>query len=324
METRRISCIKCGTVFTSLDSVFYSYKCNVCIQTETIQEQNRINENRRQEEIEHQQRIAENAAAAARAHYQRQEKILAESSYTSQEVYNIGYNYIDNYFNDNNYANLSIKVKENGSLTWNWNHTYITERLQESFRQGLNDRLSTIPGADPEYLKRAARQAGKLNAEGTLDSYFSLHTNLEINGVSIPSIAFDSKFVSHIDEETGELKMNWFHPFQSQEFNNAYLDGVNEVYYQANTEEKKQSRLKNEVVAIKRDRRKGKIVRFISKLLPILLLIVIAGASIAVIDTWDPSEFWDTILNCSVAGFVVGITWGLIDNFKKKYAHYLN
>ena len=269
MSTEQVTCSSCGTVFyTDIHILFRSNKCNVCIQTERLENQAELS---RQQALEMQERRdaietqhLSNLTALAQAKLEaieRQTKVISEGSISSKSVYQRGYNYIDIEFINNNLASLQITVNEDGTLNWVWNHIYLTDRLQEEFRNGLNKRLLSLPTVEFEILNENAKQAGRQNADGSLPSIFSLYTGLELNGYSIPSISFNSNFTSTLDEDTGEIKMNWKPPFTDQRLNQSYLEGVNELHWEVNTEINKFNRLQNEVVAIKKHRKKTRIIK---------------------------------------------------------------
>lgn len=260
--SNRYNCSSCGCVFYG---DFFSSKCNVCQQTESInrnaREQEREREYQHRQTLDQEYRIhQENLAAAAFQSQvlveaiEKQTKTIVESAITSEEAYNHGFHYIDNEFINSNPARLSISIQESGDLQWTCDDVYITQRLRDQFGQGLHARLNEMPGAQFDYLVLQAETAGRCNANGTLPSYFSLHTGVEINGVVIPSIAFESNFKSSLDEDTGEIKMTWTTPFVIDELNESYHSGVNGIYFMLNTNEMKQSRLDNEIAVTKRNR----------------------------------------------------------------------
>lgn len=260
--SNRYNCYSCGCVFYGN---FFSTKCNVCQQTESInnnaREQEREREYQHRQTLDHEYRIhQENLAAAALQSQilveaiEKQTKTIVESAITSKEAYNHGFQYIDNEFINGNPARLDISIQESGNLQWTCDDVYITQRLQEQFSQGLHVRLNETAGAKFEYLVLHAERAGMGNADGSLPSYFSLHTGVKINGIEIPSVAFESNFKSSLDEDTGELQMTWTPPFVIDELNESYHSGVNGIYFMLNTNEMKQSRLDNEIAVTKYNR----------------------------------------------------------------------
>lgn len=248
-------CWECNNTFYSDYGATY---CNVCDQARKTRQANERQARQDRWEAEQAQREAariqaqhtqalinaENARIAAINH---QTKVIAESAITTKETYDRGYKYVDDEFRYSNPAELEIEVLEDGSLSWKWHHLYITDRLRNEFKKGLGARLGQYTNMY-NTLKASAKLTGKGNADGSFPStYFSLHTGLKIAGVEIKTKGFRSHFTRTIDEKTGELKMNWNEPFKDPVLNQAYKDGVNEVYWAENTDEKKNYRLKFEV-----------------------------------------------------------------------------
>lgn len=274
-------CWDCGTTFYS---DYGAVRCNVCHQgretrkhsdqqaREAQREAQWQAEQDRAAQARHTQALinAENARIAAINH---QTQVIMESGITSKYAYDRGYNYIDTEFDWSNEANLSIQVNEYGSLGWNWNHPYLTDRLNEEFKKGLADKLNTYPSIY-DTIKASARQAGKQNAEGTLGSRFWLHTGLKIGEVDIKTKTFNSKFTNTLDEETGEQVMRWSQPFENEELNQAYLDGVNEVHWVVNTPEQMNYRLRVQVPELKAERIIAKETKRWNKIFKVLVYVI--------------------------------------------------
>lgn len=277
-------CWDCGTTFYSDYGSIY---CNVCHQAKKTREHNerQAREDRWQAEQaqrEHARIQAQHTQALVNAENQRiaainqQTRAIMESVIKPQDAYNRGYNYPDQEFDYANEAQLEIEVNEYGRLTWQWHHVYMIPTLREQFSAGLSARLSQYKNVLEE-LKASAYRIGKENAEGTFPDYFTLWTGIEIDGVKIKTKAFRTNFTKVLDETTGELKMNWNKPFENEELNQAYLNGVNEVHWVVNTEEQKNYRLRIEVPKIKAERiiassakRYNKIFKVLVFAIPIL------------------------------------------------------
>lgn len=287
MPARR--CWECNNTFYS---DFGATHCNVCDQAIKTRRANARQARQDRWEAEQAQREAariqaqhtqalinaENARIAAINH---QTQVIAESAITTKEAYDRGYKYVDDEFRYGNPAELEIEVPEDGSIYWKWHHLYITDRLNTEFKKGLGARLGQYTNMY-NTLKDSAKQAGRQNANGTLQNYFSLHTGLKIGGVDIKTKGFRSHFTSTVDEKTGELKMNWKEPFKDPVLNQAYKDGVNEVYWTENTEEKKNYRLKFEVPELiaareytKGIKRLNTVFKFSRYALPVLALYIV-------------------------------------------------
>lgn len=248
-------CWECNNTFYSDYGATHCNVCDQAIKTRRANErqarQDRWEAEQAQREAariqaQHTQALinAENRRIAAINH---QTQVIQESAITSKYAYDRGYNYVDNEFGYSNPAELEIEVGEYGSVKWKWHHQYVTDRLNTEFQKGLGARLNSYPNIY-DTIKASARQAGKQNAEGTLASRFTLHTGgMTIGGTPIKTGTFNSNFKSWIEEETGELKMNWSEPFDNADLNQAYKDGASEVYWAENTDEKKNYRLKFEV-----------------------------------------------------------------------------
>lgn len=248
-------CWECSNTFYS---DFGATHCNVCDQAIKTR---RANERQaRQDRWEAEQAQRENARIQAQhtqalinaenrriAAINHQTQVIQESAITTKYAYDRGYNYVDNEFGYGNPAEVEIEVGEYGSLKWKWHHPYVTDRLNTEFQKGLAARLNSYPNIY-ETIKASAKRIGKGNADGSFPStHFTLYTGLKIGGEDIKTEGFKSYFTSVLDETTGELKMNWNEPFKNSDLNQAYKDGVNEVHWEVNTDEKKNYRLKFEV-----------------------------------------------------------------------------
>lgn len=248
-------CWECNTTFYSDFGAIY---CNVCNQAIKNREhsdrqyrQDRWQAEQAQREAariqaQHTQTLinAENARIAAINH---QTQVISESAITTKYAYDRGYEYVDNEFGYNNPAKLTIEVNEYGALEWKWNQLYVTDRLNSEFKKGLGARLNQYPNIY-DTIRASATRIGTGNADGSFPStHFTLYTGLKIGGIDIKTKGFKSYFTGTLDEVTGELKMNWNEPFKNADLNQAYKDGVNEVFWAENTDEKKNYRLKFEV-----------------------------------------------------------------------------
>lgn len=248
-------CWDCNNTFYSDFGAIY---CNVCNQARQTRQANERQARQEQWAAEQAQREAariqaqhtqalinaENARIAAINH---QTQVIAESVITPKAAYDRGYKYFDDELRYGNPAELELIVGEDGCASAKWSHPYLISHLNTEFKKGISARLQQTNNIY-DTIKASARQAGKQNAEGTLASRFTLHTGgMTIGGTPVKTRTFNSNFKSWIEEETGELKMNWSEPFDSAELNQAYKDGASEVYWAENTDEKKNYRLKFEV-----------------------------------------------------------------------------
>ena len=315
-------CWDCNNTFYSNTGGLY---CNVCYQARETRKQNDRQARQDQWAAEQAQREnariqaqhtqalinAENARIAAINH---QTQVIMESGIRTKDAYDRGYKYIDDEFGYSNSTEVEIWVGEYGSLAWNRNHPYITDRLNDEFKKGLGARLNQYTNLY-DTIKASATQAGRQNANGTLQNYFTLHTGLKIGGVDIKTKGFKSHFTSTVDEETGELKMNWNEPFTNSELNQAYKDGVNEVYWSENTDEKKSHRLEFDVPEIKNRRKHVRNLRVLDKLfrlsvytLPILFFLFM----------WNITSGWVTLLmfimSCFMPKFIRNMHYKWWDN----------
>ena len=293
-------CWDCSNTFYSNTGGLY---CNVCYQARETRKRNdrqaqqdrwaaeQAQRENARIQAQHTQALinAENARIAAINH---QTQVIMESGIRTKDAYDRGYKYIDDEFGYSNSTEVEIWVGEYGSLAWNWNHPYITDRLNDEFKKGLGARLNQYTNLY-DTIKASATQAGRQNANGALQDYFTLHTGLKIGGVDIKTKGFRSHFTSTVDEETGELKMNWNEPFTNSELNQAYKDGVNEVYWSENTDEKKSHRLEFDVPEIKNRRKHVRNLRVLDKLfrlsvytLPVLFFLFM----------WNITSGWVTLL----------------------------
>jgi hypothetical protein len=305
-------CWDCNNTFHSNTGGLY---CNVCYQARETRKRNdrqaqqdrwaaeQAQRENARIQAQHTQALinAENARIAAINH---QTQVIMESGIRIKDAYDRGYKYIDDEFGYSNSTEVEIWVGEYGSLAWNWNHPYITDRLNDEFKKGLGARLNQYANLY-DTIKASATQAGRQNANGTLQDYFTLHTGLKIGGVDIKTKGFRSHFTSTIDEDTGELKMNWNEPFTNSELNQAYKDGVNEVYWSENTDEKKSHRLEFDVPEIKNRRKHVRNLRVLDKLfrlsvytLPVLFFLFM----------WNITSGWTTffmfIASCFMPKFI--------------------
>lgn len=302
-------CWECNTTFYSDYGAIY---CNVCHQARQTRQANERQARQDRYEAEQAQREAariqaqhtqalinaENRRIAAINH---QTQVIMEGSITSKTAYDRGYKYIDSDFKHNNDANLSIEVNEYGALEWRWNHLYLTDRLNDEFKKGLGDRLNSYKNIY-DVIKASAKRIGQGNADGSFPStYFTLYTGLTIGGIDIKTKAFNSHFTSTLDETTGELKMNWNEPFKNAELNQAYLDGVNEVHWEVNTDEKKNYRLRFEVPKVKAEREHNKYLKRLNKTYQ-LLLGIFPLAFLFIF--WNITSGWGTFISFIALPFI--------------------
>lgn len=253
MTTEYKTCIQCGNSFIA-GSMWLTYKCSVCVQTEAIEKQARNDQYAKQaeamllraEEIRRTNALIEQAELT-RSAIERQTKVIAESAISVNAAYEKGYEYLDNVWTDNNENSLMLALNEEGNIYYKWNNPYLTDRLNEQFKKGLRARIAEFESVDPACLVIAAKQAGIQNAEGVLDSTFVLDPELYVVDRRITTNYFYSEFESSLNEDTGEIMMTWQKPFQTEEYNDAYAEGVQEVYDEVNTEELKRQR--REIVA---------------------------------------------------------------------------
>ena len=300
-------CWDCNTTFHSGYGAIY---CNVCYQARETRRRNERQAQKDRWAAEQDQREnariqayhtqalinAENKRIAAINH---QTRVISESIIKTKDAYDRGYKYIDDEFGYSNSANLKIEVEEYGNLSWTWNHLYVTDRLNDEFRKGLGSRLGQYKNIY-DTIKASAERIGKGNADGSFShTRFTLYTGMKIGGVDIKTKTFTSNFTSTIDEKTGDLNMNWNEPFTNPELNQAYKDGVNEVYWAENTDEKKSHRLEFDVPEIKKRRRHVRNLRILDKLfrlsvytLPVLFFLLM----------WNITTGWTTfamfVLSC--------------------------
>lgn len=243
MNTNLTRCNSCGSAYAG---TWGSILCPTCQQTRKLEEHAELDRRLHQQQMKQQIALgflnAESAKITAQA-IERQTKAIFETSITPNEVYDEGYQYIDKYFASNNYLNLDIWVTESSIVEYTIDIPYVTPKLQDKFKEGLNKKLNslTVPGF--EHMSLNAELAGREVAKKTLDPYFSLFSGLIINGVEIPTKPFDSKLTESIDKKTGELTIFWHSPFESEELNEAFESGINSVCRELNTDELKQKRL---------------------------------------------------------------------------------
>lgn len=303
------TCWDCSTTFYSDVGAIY---CNVCTQARKNREYN--DRQARQARYEAEQTQRENARIAAQhtqalinaenrriAAINHQTQVISESAITSKYAYDRGYNYVDNEFGYGNTSEVEIEVGEYGGLTWKWHHPYVTDRLNTEFQKGLAARLNSYPNIY-DTIKASAKRIGQGNADGSFPStHFTLYTGLKIGGVDIKTKGFKSYFTSSLDETTGELKMNWNHPFTNDDLNDAYKEGASEVYWKENTDEKKNYRLKFEVPKLIAEREHDKYLKRLNKTYQLLLgIFPIAFLFIF----WNITSGWGTLISFIALPFI--------------------
>jgi uncharacterized Zn finger protein (UPF0148 family) len=306
-------CWDCSNTFYSNTGGLY---CNVCYQARETRKRNDRQAQQDRWAAEQAQREnariqAQHTQALINAENQRinainrQTQAIMESSIRPKDAYDRGFKYVDSEFKYGNPAELELEIDEAGTLGWQWNYLYVTTELNSQFRNGLSAKLNQNKNIYST-IKDSAKRIGKGNADGSFPStYFTLYTGLSIGGVDIKTKGFKSHFTSTIDEDTGELKMNWNEPFTSSDLNQAYKDGVNEVYWSENTDEKKSHRLEFDVPEIKNRRKHVRNLRFLDKLfrlsvytLPVLFFLLM----------WQVTTGWSTffmfIASCFMPKFI--------------------
>ncbi len=302
-------CWDCNNTFYSNTGGLY---CNVCHQARKTRQHNERQARQDQWAAEQAQREnariqAQHTQALINAENQRinainrQTQAIMESSIKPKDAYDRGFKYADSEFKYGNPAEVEIEVGEYGGLTWKWHRPYVTDRLNDEFSTGLATRLNQYKNVFSA-IKASAERTGKGNADGSFPStYFTLHTGITIGGVEIKTKGFKSHFTSTLDEKTGELKMNWNEPFTNSELNQAYLDGVNKVHWEENTDEKKKHRLEVDVPELKNRRKHVRNLRILDKLfrlsvytLPILFFLFM----------WNITSGWVTLLMFIISCFM--------------------
>lgn len=275
--SNQVTCYSCGTIFYSNS---YSGKCSTCQQTDRITEQNARNSRNQQASFDaqrianqeaqwHQERMHEEqlqqnqAIALLNAHtamqtaaaIEKQTQAIFETAIKPEDAYNKGYNYIDSSYGFDNPCDLKLEVSEDGVIFGSWDkEPYITPTLNEQFFDGMWAGMDVLPRIDVEVLWQQAYQAGRQNAEGSLESKFHLNSGIEINSVNIYTDVYDSEFEFDLDEETGWLGMKYRPPFNGKYLSAAYKQGVDEVFAELNTPEMMQHRLVTEVAELKSKR----------------------------------------------------------------------
>ena len=275
--SNQITCYSCGTVFYSN---YFSGKCSTCQQTDRITEQNDRDRRNQQENFAaqqaaaqeaqwrqdrmHEEQMEQNRAIAAlnalnaertASAIERQTQAIFETAIKPEDAYRKGFEYIDAEFGLTNPCNLQLQISEDGVVFGWWDsEPYITPTLNEQFFDGVYYCLDLFPKVDTELLRNHAYLAGRQNADGSLPSRFYLNSGIEINSTSIYTEVVDSNFQFDLDEETGLLDMRWNPPFKSDYLNQAFQQGVDEVYNELNTPEMMQHRLVTEVAEIKNKR----------------------------------------------------------------------
>jgi hypothetical protein len=316
-------CWDCSNTFYSSYGGLY---CNVCHQARETRKHNERQAQQNQWQAEQDARVqAQHTQALINAENQRiaainhQTQIIMESGITPKYAYDRGYNYIDKEYSYSNPVGVKLRIDEDGDLTATWNNPYSTSALNDEFKRGLSAKVHTyknIFGA----IKSSAKQAGKQNAEGTLPSNFSLHTGLRIGGADVNTKGFNSQFKTEIDEDTGELLFRWNEPFTKSVLNQAYKDGVNEVHWKENTDEKKLHRLTFDVPEIQEKRklvrkkhRLDKLFRFSVYAIPILFFLLM----------WQMTTGWITFFAFIASCFMPNIIRNMHYKWWNKNSEYL-
>lgn len=251
--TQARTCYTCGSTFYSDYS--FSFKCSTCQQTDKLAEQSQLNRKLEAARLEV-ELIKSNDEKNKIAAIERQTQAIFETSIKPKEAFNRGFNYIDQELSEDNELNIKFQITEEGEYTFSYDGSkmYITPKLCESFIKGLESKLDSLPKVDFDYLKRSAKSAAKDNARGILSSCFCLYTGLEINGEPVFMVPVETNFKSWIDESDGTLCFSYDFPFESQELNDAYVEGATEAFDELNTPELMQSRLDNEIAKLKAER----------------------------------------------------------------------
>ena len=314
-------CWDCKTTFYTEYGAIYCNVCNQARKNREYQEEQAREDRYRAEQIQ-----AENARAARalqQAEYDRiaainyQTKVIAEGAITSKEAYNHGYNYIDKGSPNNNPANLDVKVSDWGSLQWTWDHIYLTDRLREQFRQGLQARLNKVSTTKAyETMRANAKWAGRENALGTFPTHFTLYTGVKIGTGDIPSVAANTDLKRIINEKNGEVTYTWNVPFpDNDDLNYYYQEGVEEVAKEENTPLKRAERLATEVVAIKKERWKGRRVRMYNRTFKLVIYTFLAYSILQTIAMFTVAG----VIASSVTGFIFYGIWELLKTLLYKW-----
>jgi uncharacterized Zn finger protein (UPF0148 family) len=287
-------CWDCNNTFYSSSGGLY---CNVCYQgRETRKRAERQAQQDRWEAERHQRIQAQHTQALINAEHQRinainhQTQIIMESRIKSKDAYDRGYNYVDTEYAYSNPAGVKLWVDEDGDLRATWNQLYTTPMLNAEFHRGISAKVHSYKSVF-DTLKSSAKLTGQLNAEGTFPTKFTLYTGLEVGGKKVNTESFNSQLIRTINEETGELTMTWNEPFSNSALNQSYKDGVNEVYWKENTDDKKFHRLEVDVPEIQAKR---KLVRKMHRLDKLFRISVYAIPVLFFLLIWQITTGWTT------------------------------
>ena len=314
MSAHEQTCYTCWGTFHTVNP--FVTTCPTCQQTKAILKS-------------HERQAEQQAAAMYEAEQQRaaainhQTNVFQESFITDKEAYDYGFNYIDSVTTEYNPHKVEYEVSEWGKLTWRGVEPYLTDRLNNKFISGVTDRMPSVSSKKViAAMKESAKRAGRQNAEGTLPSRCYLRTGITIGHHSVSSNVVDTHFSSTIDENTGELKFTWDHPFASNsELNEAYRDGVNEVYFTENTPEKKARRLAEDVPKLKDERSTRRWVKILDK---VYKTIVVCVPFIGIYAVW---KMTDEIFDALIGGAIVVLltaTLGLVyEAWQNRVRNYL-
>jgi hypothetical protein len=242
------NCTKCSV---ELPSGNWGYFCNVCMQTNLIQEeaaktrQANIESQIKNRQYEDQQLAAQKSAIAS----SELAKILSSISPTN--AYQLGKSSVIEYSNDSIFIHLYFDLY--GEIKWQLKSDF--ENILQSYPilkteyvKGISNGISLLNYElpSPIELEKKILEKSEEVALGLRKDKFSLHT-LSVNGFIIFN-EFDSRMIRWRIPGTEYIDLAWKNPFPLAEWNRIFYEGVNRIYWlEINSQENLNKRISNPI-----------------------------------------------------------------------------
>ncbi len=188
---------------------------------------------RRQRAREQQQAAirAEEDAELAQVQSKKNVRLIAEGTISYDDAFKHGL-----------YSESTGTLFEDGSIgiLYVYNR-YQLDLLNQAFRRGVKESLKDAVGESVEYMKEQAYLAGYNGSDS-----FTIKTT----DAKITTKMFCSSLKRELNLENGSVSYTHKNPFESEELNQCYLNGLNERTAEENTPLKISERMSTEVVEI--------------------------------------------------------------------------
>jgi hypothetical protein len=171
----------------------------------------------------------------------KQTQILIEQGLTTDEVYQIGFNFKESpLLIDYDGPWVSLQLDERGNIFAIYDSPYVQEKFRKAFQNGVEDRFKKDYSKGPgvEFMTEAAFNLGFSRAENAT-IYFPNEEKQRFfyNG------HYDLKYSEYVNDEDGSIICNYETPYESDLLNQSFQAGIDKFLAEKNSLEEKSKRL---------------------------------------------------------------------------------